>query len=178
MISEACNLSRKAVRYAIETLKGDKFIEIDEPFGAQQGHRITVCKYATYQTSDDDRGTLGAQEGSNAGTHEGNTNKNDKKGKNEKNTPLPPKGDVVLPFESDAFKSAWKEWRGHRRAMKKAMTPHAERLALKKLPPDEATAIAWIEHAIEKGWQGIYEPKDMGKKLSPRNADKYPDFEQ
>ena len=85
MISEACNLSRKAVRYAIETLKGDKFIEIDEPFGAQQGHRITVCKYATYQTSEDVKGTEGINEGSNAGSNEGNTNKNDKNDKNEKN---------------------------------------------------------------------------------------------
>ena len=89
MISEACNLSRKAVRYAIETLKGDNFIEIDEPFGAQQGHRITVCKYATYQTSEDAKGTEGSNEGinegSNAGSNAGNTNKNDKNDKNEKN---------------------------------------------------------------------------------------------
>ena len=81
MISEACHISRKAARYAIQTLKADKFIEVDEPFGAQQGHRITVCKYETYQTQEMYRGTGGAQEG----TQEGNTNKNDKNDKNEKN---------------------------------------------------------------------------------------------
>ena len=158
MISEACSLSRKAVRYAIETLKGDNFIEIDEPFGAQQGHRITVCKYDTYQTSEDVKGTEGSNEGNNAGNNEGNTNKKGKNEKNEKNQPV----GVDLPFNSEAFNAAWKDWRDHRKAMKRAMTPRAEQLAINKLPGNEAEAIRWINHAIEKGWQGIYEPK--GKK--------------
>ena len=63
MISEACHMSRQAARYAIQTLKADKFIEVDEPFGAQQGHRITVCKYATYQNCGDERGTEGTNKG-------------------------------------------------------------------------------------------------------------------
>ena len=69
-ISEDCNLSRKAVRYAIQRLKDDGFLEADAPFGAQQGHRLTICNYDVYQSKDGDRG-IGV-------THEGNTNNNDK----------------------------------------------------------------------------------------------------
>jgi len=80
-ISEACNLSRKAVRYALAVLSKDEFIRTDEPFGAQQGHRVTICKYDTYQGHKCDKGTAGAQEGNHEGNHQGNTNK---KNKNEK----------------------------------------------------------------------------------------------
>jgi hypothetical protein len=72
------------------------------------------------------------------------------------------RGLVSLPFESDNFKSAWKAWKEHRRRIRKPMTDRAQELILKKLPKDEATAIAWINNAIEKGWQGIYEPKQDG----------------
>ena len=59
MISENCNLSRKAVRYALSLLASDSFVAIDEPFGAQRGHRISICKWDSYQLSDEERGTEG-----------------------------------------------------------------------------------------------------------------------
>ena len=74
MIAEDCGLSRKAVRYAIGVLKSDGFIQIDEPFGAQKGHRLTVCKWATYQSEKRRRGT----DGSSQGNTQGATNKNGK----------------------------------------------------------------------------------------------------
>ena len=74
--------------------------------------------------------------------------------------PKPPDGGAVaLPFDSTAFAEAWRNWKEHRRRIRKPMTDHAQELALGKLPKDEATAIRWIDHAIEKGWQGIYDPQ-------------------
>ncbi len=79
---------------------------------------------------------------------------------------------VELPFDSDLFKSAWEAFRQHRKAMRAKMTEHAEALALKKLPPVEHEAIAWIENAIAQGWRGIYDPnKGKAKPIAfaPRN---------
>ena len=89
----------------------------------------------------------------------------------EKTPPLPPAGGVALPFESDAFKSAWAAWKEHRRRLRKPMTDHAQRLTLAKLPKVEATAITWINTAIERGWQGIFEPKADGGR-TPINRSK------
>jgi len=83
-ISDDCNVSRKAARHAIKVLSTDNFIFCDSPFGAQQGHRVTICKYEDYQDKEVDKGTRGAQQGHTRGT-EGNTNKNDKNDKNDKN---------------------------------------------------------------------------------------------
>lgn len=74
------------------------------------------------------------------------------------------KDSVELPFDTETFRAVWQNWRDHRKAIKKAMTPQAERLALAKLPSSESDAVHWIETAIEKGWQGIYEPKHTGRR--------------
>lgn len=81
MISDDCNLSRKAVRHALKILSKDEFISLDEPFGAQQGHRITICKYNKWQDKNTDEGTEGANEGAN----EGATNNNDNNDNNDNN---------------------------------------------------------------------------------------------
>jgi len=65
---------------------------------------------------------------------------------------------VALPFESERFAAVWRAWKEHRRKLKKPMTDYAQTLTLKKLPKTESEAVRWIEHALEKGWQGIYEP--------------------
>ena len=65
MIADDCDLSRKAVRCALDNLEKFEFITTDAPFGAQQGHRISVCNYATYQDCETDRGIEGSNEGSN-----------------------------------------------------------------------------------------------------------------
>lgn len=69
-------------------------------------------------------------------------------------------GKVSLPFDSSEFIEAWNAFKEHRRKLKKPMTDRAQTLALKKLPDSEPEAIRWIDNAIEKGWIGIYEPKD------------------
>jgi len=38
------------------------------------------------------------------------------------------------------------------------------------LPKDEATAIRWIDHAIEKGWQGIYDPQAGARKTAQADS--------
>ena len=89
MISDDCSLSRKAVRCALGNLERSGFIHVDAPFGAQQGHRVSVCNYATYQGEEADGGTEGISEG----YHEGNTNKNGKKEKKVRQQELlPPDG--------------------------------------------------------------------------------------
>lgn len=69
------------------------------------------------------------------------------------------KDSVALPFDSKEFKQSWNGFLEHRRRLRKPMTDRAQVLALKKLPHDnEAEAIRWIDNAVEKGWQGIFEP--------------------
>jgi biotin operon repressor len=109
-IADGCGVSRKAVRYALDVLKQDGFLEIDEPFGAQQGHRITICKYDSYQPNESARGI----EGSNEGSNEGNTNKNDKKEKNERTTTIcaePPCNstpeETILTFDCTGTPKQW-----------------------------------------------------------------------
>ena len=82
----------------------------------------------------------------------------------------PDGGVVVLPFTSPAFTEAWRNWKEHRRRIRKPMTDHAQELALGKLPKDEATAIRWIDHAIEKGWQGIYDPQAGARKTAQADS--------
>jgi len=77
------------VRCALGNLERSGFIHVDAPFGAQQGHRVSVCNYATYQGEEADKGTEGISEG----YHEGNTNKNGKKEKKVRQQELlPPNG--------------------------------------------------------------------------------------
>jgi hypothetical protein len=56
------------------------------------------------------------------------------------------------------------------------MTARAEELAIKKLPALESEAIRWIDNAVEKGWQGIYDPgandrKKPGSVIVTQNMD-------
>jgi uncharacterized protein YdaU (DUF1376 family) len=75
---------------------------------------------------------------------------------------------VELPFKSESFVKVWGAWKEHRRKIHKPMTDYAQRLALAKLPIGEVEAIKWIENAIERGWQGIYEPTE-GQSPATRN---------
>ena len=78
-----------------------------------------------------------------------------------------PAPEVEIPPELDApeFRDAWSAWAKERRARGKKLTEQAARLQLRKLAKeakDPNTASEWIYLAIEKGWQGIYKPKDIG----------------
>jgi hypothetical protein len=67
----------------------------------------------------------------------------------------------------DEFEAAIEFFKDHRKKLKKPMTDHAVELLKSKLetlaPNDKKQQIALINHAIEKGWQGVY-PIDNFKK--------------
>lgn len=80
----------------------------------------------------------------------------------------------TLPFSSPEFLQAWTDWKTHRAEIRKPLTPTAANLQLRKLNKmTEAEAIAAIEHSINNGWQGIFDPpisfKDK-KDSTPRPA--------
>lgn len=75
---------------------------------------------------------------------------------------------LVLPWESDAFRMAWDEWREYKRAQFKFKykTVKSEQIALHKLHRDthgdERNAIEAIVSAIANGYRGIY-PSNKNK---------------
>ncbi len=94
------------------------------------------------------------------------------KGTTIKELPLRKSGDVFfedppsrklptpqLPFPSEAFAEAWKDWKQHRSEKRKPITPLSAKKSLSDLSKmGEARAIAAINHSIANGWQGIFEP--------------------
>jgi len=67
---------------------------------------------------------------------------------------------VEMPFDSEAFRDAWRAWVDHRKQLRKPMTDRAQRLIIGKLPATESEAIRWIDNAIERGWLGIFDPSN------------------
>jgi hypothetical protein len=74
---------------------------------------------------------------------------------------------------------AWADWVDQRKAMKKAMTPRAAELSiasLDRLRLQGHDPRAVIENAIEKGWQGLYDPtggRGPPKPTKPNAADSF-----
>lgn len=67
----------------------------------------------------------------------------------------------ALPFESPEFKVAWEAFERHRVEKRAKLTPTATSRALKKLAAmGEPRAIAAINHSLENGWTGIFEPNN------------------
>lgn len=78
-----------------------------------------------------------------------------------------------LLFPSADFSGAWNDWKQHRKKLRKPMTKRAEQLAMTKLAGlSESDAIRWINHAIERGWQGFYDP-DAQRTTHNRKDDDY-----
>jgi len=101
-ISDDCDLSRKAVRCALSNLAKSGFVNISTPFGAHQGHMITICNYDIYQSQRQGSGIEGINEGTREGNNEGTTNKNDKNGEEGKESresaaPKPSAGNATTP---------------------------------------------------------------------------------
>lgn len=70
---------------------------------------------------------------------------------------------VVVPKEldSEAFRQAWSDWQTYRKQRRQALTPIGQQRALAKLATwGEAKAILALQTAIEKGWQGFFEPRE------------------
>lgn len=78
------------------------------------------------------------------------------------------------------FVSAFDRWEKHRREIRHALTPTSRAALLKKIGEwGPARGVAAINHSIEKGWQGLFEPNgadnDQGgseEKKSPKDWDR------
>lgn len=88
---------------------------------------------------------------------------------------------VVFPFESEAFFSAWELWKTYKKEQFKFKYRSiiSEQAALKDLAEisnnNENEAIKYINHAIAKGWRGIFARKTKGKSKDFDGA-KYRDY--
>ncbi|MFZ1935616.1 MAG: hypothetical protein WCB27_07225 [Thermoguttaceae bacterium] len=61
------------------------------------------------------------------------------------------------------FKEAWGRWTAHRKEIGKALTPSTTKAQLKKLATLGVTrAVIAIDHSIENGWTGLFEPSTNG----------------
>ena len=79
--------------------------------------------------------------------------------------PKLPRTTIELPkaLQTPAFEAAWNDWQAHRTELRKRLTPSTKRKQLAKLAQMGVTrAIAAIEHSIEAGYTGIFEPKQNG----------------
>lgn len=65
-----------------------------------------------------------------------------------------------LPFTSDQFVNAWQRWVQHRKEKGSSLTGSTVESQVKKLGAwGEDRSIAAIEHSIDMGWTGLFEPK-------------------
>lgn len=70
----------------------------------------------------------------------------------EKKTPLPP-------FESEAFKEAWRRWEAYRTEIKKPLPATTVSLQFSMLAKlGEAKAIESIDNSVRNRWSGLFEP--------------------
>lgn len=70
-----------------------------------------------------------------------------------------------IPYWLDT--NLWNEFRKHRRAIKRPLTPYAEKLLIAKLDKwrSQYDIKEIIETSIENGWQGLFEPKKDKKEV-------------
>lgn len=90
---------------------------------------------------------------------------------------LPTRYSLKIPTELDRpdFKLAWSEWEGHKRAMRKTITPQGASRQIATLAEWGAQrAIAAIHYSIEKGWQGIFEPRTTALSASKPTVNEAP----
>ena len=86
-------------------------------------------------------------------------NAKERKGKERKGEKV--KKEIVLPFNSDTFTSAWNEWLTYRKETKKTLSESAIKKQLEFLRQyGEDNAIKIINQSIMNGWQGLFEIKN------------------
>ena len=64
----------------------------------------------------------------------------------------------------------WKDFREHRRQLRRPMTARAEKIIARKLARMKAEGLKpldLLETAIERGWQTVYEPSDWQEAETP-----------
>ena len=92
--------------------------------------------------------------------------------------PNPQGGDeIVFPeaLNCTTFKNLWKQWREHRKQIKKPMTVLAEEKSLSKLSAlSLSDAIQTVENSIANGWQGIFPDKISSPQSSNGQEEELP----
>ena len=83
---------------------------------------------------------------------------------------------IVLPFESEAFKNKWELWKAYRLEIKKPIKGViSEQAALKDLSEmadlNENIAIQIIDQSMSKNWQGLFELKSINNEKPNELAD-------
>lgn len=72
------------------------------------------------------------------------------------------------------LEQAVEDFKVHRKAMEKPMTPHAVELMLSRLdqmaPGDDDRKIAMLHQSIERGWVGVFDLKESGDLKSEKAA--------
>jgi hypothetical protein len=87
-----------------------------------------------------------------------------------------PKIEIVMPWESDEFASAWREWKEYKRVEKRFTfkSPKTEQTALHKIHQDaegnEHLAVFAIATSIANGWSGIFINAQLKREFSKREG--------
>jgi biotin operon repressor len=87
-----------------------------------------------------------------------------------------PKIEIVMPWESDEFASAWREWKEYKRVEKRFTfkSPKTEQTALHKIHQDaegnEHLAVFAIATSIANGWAGIFINAQLKREFSKREG--------
>jgi len=99
----------------------------------------------------------------------GNVNVNVNENVMNNNPPNPPEGEeieVILPFQTDVFKSQWQLWKQYRKQQHRFTykSPASEQAALTELGKmssnQERAAISILHHTMAHGWRGFVAPKE------------------
>lgn len=161
-LSAATGLTEQQIRTALKKLTLTKEIVVKS---TRHNSLITVCKYDDYQLKEN--GTNQRPTNNQPTTNQqSTTNKNVRmiRMKENNNAALP---QSELPFKSDEFVFAWNEWVVDRKERNKKITPRAMAMQFKFLKTKtEGHAIEIINHAIQQGWQGLYEIRAQKEKKS------------
>jgi hypothetical protein len=128
----------------------------------KQGRLITILNWAYYQGGEDDTNKAPNShltDNQQTTNRQLTANKNVKKVKNEKN---------LYEGLHPSLVTALENFKTHRKKLKKEMTDHAVELLIKDLYKmsngDVERCVFLIDHAIKKGWQGVYEPREESTK--------------
>jgi len=104
-----------------------------------------------------------------------NTEENREEKKVEKRVSQP-KIEIVMPWESEAFADAWREWKEYKRVEKRFTfkSPKTEQTALHKIHQDaegnEHLAVFAIATSIANGWSGIFINAQLKREFSKREG--------
>lgn len=148
--------TKATVKRFMETLKKESMIDSKS---VTVTTLITVCKYDSYNnpryadSTADDTQTV---------PHAKRTQPPNNKGNNDNNVK-----EVVLPFDSENFATAWDEWKDYKKKQHKFQykTSTSEQQGVNLLQresnKDEATAIEMLHYAMAKGYKGWVPADDV-----------------